>query len=264
MNLNILKFISFLIPIRKYRKFFYKYLSSEYETKIPLSKADKLKIKGFKDKYKGQRCFIIGGAPSLSQLDLSKLANEKTFIVNRGYLLKDKGLKNSTFHVHTDLDFNREFHDEIDLDFSEYFISLKQAKWKHKKDRIKIAGALWQGNFVEIFFQEDCSKKIILAVTVVAIAIQLAVYMGFKEIILIGVDLSFDENNNHFYKSSDEEKNRVQNHSIRYKHYMYQWLENTFDLLDKKGIKLLNASPKKDSLKFMTKVNFDSLFKEKK
>src|SRR5512142_2825775 len=41
----------------------------------------------WKDKYKGQRAFIIGNGPSLNQTDLSKLRDEFTFGLNRIYLM---------------------------------------------------------------------------------------------------------------------------------------------------------------------------------
>src|SRR5258708_28843911 len=40
----------------------------------------------FRDRHKGQRCFIIGNGPSLKKQDLSPLANEITFVTNSFYV----------------------------------------------------------------------------------------------------------------------------------------------------------------------------------
>ena len=67
-----------------------------------LTAANTDKVIALKNKYVGKRCFIVGSSPSLNLLDLTQLNNEYTFTVNRGYMLKEKGLKHSNFHVISD------------------------------------------------------------------------------------------------------------------------------------------------------------------
>ena len=43
---------------------------------------DKKKLKGLKDKFKGERCFILGNGPSLNKMDLKLLEEEHSFAVN--------------------------------------------------------------------------------------------------------------------------------------------------------------------------------------
>jgi len=45
------------------------------------------RLRLFKNKHKGQRCFIVGNGPSLKEMDLAPLRNEFTFGLNRIYLL---------------------------------------------------------------------------------------------------------------------------------------------------------------------------------
>ncbi len=45
------------------------------------------RIEHFRDRHRGERCFILGNGPSLIRLDLSKLRGERTFGLNRIYLL---------------------------------------------------------------------------------------------------------------------------------------------------------------------------------
>ena len=47
-------------------------------------------LEGFRDRYAGKRCFIIGNGPSLREMDLSALRDEYTFGLNRIYLMFEK------------------------------------------------------------------------------------------------------------------------------------------------------------------------------
>ena len=46
------------------------------------AKMSRRKLRRLKDKYKGERCFILGNGPSLAKTDLSLLRNEYTFGLN--------------------------------------------------------------------------------------------------------------------------------------------------------------------------------------
>ena len=56
----------------------------------------------YKNKYEGQRCFILGSGPSLVDENLSLIKNEKIFIVNRGYKALNYGLSHYDFYVCSD------------------------------------------------------------------------------------------------------------------------------------------------------------------
>ena len=43
-------------------------------------------LEAFRDRHKGQRCFVVGNGPSLNQIDMGKLKNEITFGSNRCYM----------------------------------------------------------------------------------------------------------------------------------------------------------------------------------
>lgn len=264
----LIKIICLFIPNRSLRKKI-RYISNKkftnpYSNMKLLNNSEKGLIRSFKDKYYGKRCFIIGGAPSLNEMDLSMLNDEYTFIVNRGYLLKKLNLNRSTFHVSTDYGFDKEFKDEIDTNFSKYYISLKNSKHSVKENSIKISAKSWSLENKGKFFEKDAARKLYLGQTVISGVLQLAYYMGFKEIIFIGVDLSFEgKDSDHFYEMSKEESNRSIHHSLKNKKDMYTWLEKSYKYLRDENIKILNASPAKSSLDFMKKVNYNSLFKEK-
>ena len=110
-------------------------------------------------------------------------------------------------------------------------------------------------------FSEDVCQKIFGGATVVYTCIQLAVYFGFKEIYLLGVDCNYVQGsrNNHFMP--DQEKDMV--------NYKYEENEVEKDMVtcykiaknyaDSHGIKIYNAT-RGGMLEVFERVNFDALF----
>lgn len=141
-----------------------------------------------RNKYYKKRCFIIGNGPSLNNMDLTILKNEYTFGVNRIYLLFPKiGFQTSFLVVTNNLVLNQ-FHKEIlNLDM------LKFINWNSRR--------LFEHDSNTIFFRSIYDKtlgfsknpqfRIWEGGTVTYVAIQLALYMGFTKVILIGVDHNF-------------------------------------------------------------------------
>lgn len=63
-----------------YRRFTWHSLAGERTLALPHQ------IEAFRDRHRGQRCFIVGNGPSLNQIDMRRLQGEITFGSNRGYL----------------------------------------------------------------------------------------------------------------------------------------------------------------------------------
>ena len=55
-----------------------RWLADSFKYKKYLEKNAELK-----DKYKGQRCYILGNGPSIKQLDVTQVAGAPTFVVNK-------------------------------------------------------------------------------------------------------------------------------------------------------------------------------------
>lgn len=217
-------------------------------------------IQALKDKFNGERCFIIGGAPSLNQLDLTKLNNEFTFTVNRGYMMREKGLSHSTFHVMSDVNtFDDEnVINEIPLDFMDKLFLYTGI------DKFNPDGALYFDFYPlghECKFQTDLTKPLSLFGSVIFFAIQIAYYLGFKQIILIGVDLDYVSNMGHAYKETAGEVSRQYSHSILCCREMMQGLEVAQEFLTKEGVSILNASPA-GKVDCMPRVKYEELFDE--
>ncbi|MDR1702471.1 MAG: hypothetical protein LBR56_06825, partial [Sporomusaceae bacterium] len=138
-----------------------------------------LELKG---KFEGKRCFIIGSAPSVKQLDLTKLTNEYTFTCNKAFLLKDYGLKKSNFYTLSDIDFYEDFKEDINSNWAEYFFVSTRIPWDIAVNKLfyfRPSGAFMRWGY----FQMDMQKPLATNDTVITQILQIAVYLGFKEII---------------------------------------------------------------------------------
>ena len=150
-------------------------------------------LQSLKGKYAGKRCFIIGNGPSLRAEDLDRLQDEYTFAFNRIYYIFDQTQWRPTFYCTQDskiakasckemkekiripyffAPINLKWYEDVDLE-SDYFFSPKQAGGKIPD------------------FCENIPHQIGVGNTVAYTAMQLAVYMGFTEIYLLGIDHSF-------------------------------------------------------------------------
>ena len=112
-----------------------------------------------------------------------------------------------------------------------------------------------------MLFSDDFSRKVYNGSTVTYVCIQLAVYLGFKEIYLIGVDYNYTANaKNHFTEQPELDgvfdgmsgQNRIQDIS-------YIAFQKAKEYASNHGIKIYNAT-RTTCLDVFEQVDFDTLF----
>lgn len=155
-----------------------------------------------KNKHKGKRCFLIGNGPSLTTEDLELLKGEITFAANRIYMLFDKTEWRPTYFFCVDpVCYSMDFRKIREIDAELRFVPLNTGM---------IAGKVYDEvtyynramNFVEVKqkkvvfknnvkFSYDAEKVVYGGGTVLYDALQWAVYMGFSEVYLLGVDCNY-------------------------------------------------------------------------
>jgi hypothetical protein len=143
-------------------------------------------IRERRDSGRGSRCFIIGNGPSLARMDLELLRGEVTFGLNRAYLLFDSlGFATTYLVAVNQLVIEQSGRDILNVGVPT-FMSWRGRKWV-------------KGSRAPIFlptsrareFSHDPSRAVWEGSTVTFVAMQIAHYMGFDPVILIGVDHSF-------------------------------------------------------------------------
>lgn len=162
----------------------------------------------FENKHQGERCFILGNAPSLKEEDLFLLKNETVFICNKGYNALDIGLTHYNYYILADLEVamvnSKEIEDKIN---SPRFISSDITKKKNFQRVYKKPFVQFKRNSNAHFkqFPKRFDNGWDRVLTVVLDAIIIAYFMGFSKIYLLGVELDYSSNNTHFYPDDDRE-----------------------------------------------------------
>jgi hypothetical protein len=145
------------------------------------------KIRALKDTHSGERCFIIGNGPSLKNTDLTRLKNEFTFGMNRFYLaFPELGFETSLLLTVNDLVIEQCAEDIRALPIPT-FVSWRGRKWIQPAANLHYLYTSYQLPG----FSKDASGRLWEGATVTYVAMQLAYYMGFKQVVLIGVDHNF-------------------------------------------------------------------------
>jgi len=160
------------------------------------------RLRSLKDSYTGNRCFIMGNGPSLNKMDLSLLEKEYVWGSNRCYLLFERITWRPKFYVAVDKRVVPDNHDQINelanqLPETKFFypvefhtqkiLSSKENVYWYDEEPICVdMGRLPDGTFTM-----DASKKVYAVFTVTIAALQLAAYLGFNPIYLIGCDTSY-------------------------------------------------------------------------
>ena len=200
-------------------------------------KSLKLNLK-YKNIYTGKRCFIIGNGPSLKKQDLSKLKNEMVFTVNMMPKSSIYQQVKSNFHVMVD-PFIFQMNLEKEEDRHKVDI-LKQIKSEDNSPICffpyvskRVIQELWLEQMLDVSYLHftegfydgyrkniDLTKCIPGFCNVVQFCIVIAMYMGFKEIYLLGCDmtgyeqisvLAGKEVDLHVYEMNETEKKLIKN-----------------------------------------------------
>lgn len=219
-------------------------------------------IEKFQGAYKGKRCFVIGTGPSLTMddLDVLHMHHEKCFSVNDIIKAFEQTKWRPDFLVAED--YNQLLDKTINwntLDVSNIFLGdTNEEFWSKKyKDNIyryHLAYERCVNKFPK--FSEDFSRKSYMGCTVIYSCMQLAAYMGFKEIILLGVDFSYADEQNAVYKHFYSEEKLI---AIGYTKEVTNAFISAKKYADEKGIKILNAT-RGGKLELFERVVFDKLF----
>jgi len=149
------------------------------------------KLAALKDRYKDQRCFIIGNGPSLRNTDVSRLKGEFTFGMNRIYLgFEDWGFHTSFLVCVNSLVIEQVYQDFQALEMPKFF------SWRSRKLLYPTGQPDEHTHFLFTTytgpkFARDARGRLWEGATVTYVCLQLAFHMGFKKVILIGVDHSF-------------------------------------------------------------------------
>lgn len=227
-------------------------------------------IEKFKNTHKNQRIFIVCTGPSLKIEDLEKLSEEHEICMsmNNVFRVFEQVKWRPDYYFAVDvtclkymkdeiisMDVNNKFIADLNMSFYDGSIPDNICKFHCRfEDRDKIKRT----------FSEDIPTWVSTSFdSITYICIQFAVYMGAKEIILIGCDNSFNTKNSrkkeshfidNYYKGLPQNVNCYVN-----KECILNAYKCAKEYADSHGIKIYNAT-RGGELEVFERVDFDSLF----
>lgn len=232
----------------------------------PIWMKNKANLEAWRDRFAGERCFIVGNGPSLRKTDLSKLDNEFTIGMNRIYLAFDEyQFKTSCLVSVNDLVLEQCYQDIQALEIPK-FVSWRARKYFDAKPNLMFLDTDYT---LPENFSGDATGRLFEGFTVTYISLQLAFFMGFKTAILIGVDHNFatkgpanqvvtseGDDPNHFAANYFGKGFRWQLPDLEGSERAYQMAKQAY-LSD--GREILDATVE-GKLDIFPKVDFNSLF----
>ncbi len=157
-----------------------------------------VRLNRFRNLHAGKRAFIIGNGPSLNRTDLSFLWDEVSFGVNGIFYMTDQTGFRPTYYCVED---NHVIDDNLER-ITEYDTSVKffPHKYRHSipaERNVYFLPTDWEfyhthsPHFENPRFSNNIDQVIYVGQTVTYLNMQMAFFMGFSEVYLIGVDFDY-------------------------------------------------------------------------
>lgn len=203
-----------------------------------------------KDKYLNDRCFIVATGPSLSIDDLDLIKDEYCFSMNSICKLYDKTFWRPTFYGIQDRHVFLKLKDVAEKYFCDYrctFVTdeiynmISQfAKEKVIRFPHNVAYHRYDQEFGNFYsrFSDNAYAMVYDGYSITYSLLQIAIYMGFKEIYLLGCDCNYQAGQkNHIVESGYIDKNAYLNHDKMMTGYI-----EAKKYADEHGIKIINCT----------------------
>ena len=240
------------------------------------------KINALKSSKKNhKKCFIIGSGPSIGNQNLNLLLNHFTIVHNTFYSIN----KNYDFHpslyVVEDIlvaeDNKEELNKIFDVDLIVPYRLKNFIKPRKNVNYINFDYSYLDSakdndhESLDFKFSNNIQDKAYWGGTVVYLSMQIAYYLGFKEIYLLGVDLSYSipksaKIEGNVITSTEDNSNHVGDMYGKGKKWhlpktdrMKSAIEFATEFLISNGVKVYNCSPK-STIKGAKNINFNEIF----
>ena len=220
----------------------------------------------FKGLHNNRRCFLIGNGPSLKLEDLDKLYQygDICFATNMIYKIFSKTKWRPDYYVASDMAVLEKYGEQIkQIDISCAFIGNRRTGFWDGFDDSKFH-VFNDYRCLEMdipSFSDDITYCVYSYYTVMYSCLQIAIYMGFNEIYLLGVDANYNgyasDVNNHFTDNYYDKSDRQRIPVDIIKHFRAYQVAEHYAM--EHGVKIYNAT-RGGKLEVFERVNFDSLF----
>lgn len=223
-------------------------------------------LRKFKDIHKNKKCFIIGNGPSLTAADLNKLSrqNEICFGMNGIPLIFEKTVWRPDYYVCEDDKAMDLFGDSV-LHSGIRHVLISDAGSEFVEKAKTYANVDIFHMTIEDYapdlpvFSSDMEKVLYCGYTVTYACLQVAMYMGFQDIYLLGMDFDYADGNTMEVKHFAEEyhKDKMKVNPCRRKENLLAY-EAARQYAEGHDVRIYNAT-RGGKLEVFERVDFDSL-----
>jgi hypothetical protein len=144
------------------------------------------RCEALRNRHLGERCFVLGNGPSLRRTDLTRLRDEVVIGTNRIYLLFEELGFSTTYYVSVNRLVIEQCAEEIAALSMPKFLS-----WECRDLAQFTPSTVFLRRASGPAFYTDVGHGYWEGATVTYAALQLAFHLGFREVVLLGVDHSF-------------------------------------------------------------------------
>lgn len=222
------------------------------------------KLRTLKNKHLGERCFIVATGPSLTIQDLEKLKNEVTFSMNSICLVFDETDWRPTYYGIQDIHVYQKLKSHIEnLTTEGKFIGDNISKKVNKLENqyifpLNLLHHRVSNTNYHTKFSDDAFAVVYSGYSITYSLIQIAVYMGFKEIYLLGADCHYSSNMKHHFR----EYGHVDPDYLKAGEQMIVAYEVAKKFADDHDINIYNAT-RGGRLEVFKRVDFEQVLSEK-
>ncbi|MGI3170748.1 hypothetical protein ACRARG_16480 [Pseudooceanicola sp. C21-150M6] len=251
-------------------------LADPARVRADLDRASRTMLSLLRNRHQGTRVYIVGNGPSLDMSDLDRMSGEVSFASNKIFLAYDQTSWRPTYYSVEDHLVLRNSMEQIHAlqDSIKIFPEHMRNHGYHAADTVFMP-LIPPKSFDEPLsdpdfpgFSRDLSHGVHWGSTIVYTQIQLALFMGAAEIVLIGVDHSYrlpdtkrgntykyDGEINHFHPEYRAEGEVWHKPNLDVLEVSYQ---RARDICDAAGVRIVNAS-RKTELTVFDRASLDDL-----
>lgn len=218
-------------------------------------------LKNYKDIHKGEICFLIGNGPSLSVDDLEILHQKNVCCIGCNSIHKMFGRTNwrPMYYAMGDPFAYKRIGREIREQNLTCFVR-DFAEINDDESSFILYPSIGEKYFPGYpNFSDDLVKGVYGGRTVMYDMLQIAAYMGFKEIYLLGVDFSWGEDGRDSHFCKEYINNKLAQEGLKYRGEIMHAYISAQNYADLHGIDIYNAT-RGGQLEVFKRVDFDELF----
>lgn len=208
------------------------------------------------NRERGKRAFILGNSPSIKELDLSRLSKSLTIGLNGSVLLEHEYKFVSSYYCVSDARFMADPKKKLMATsmLSSETIRVLRSEIVAREDADIECRTVYLTSLGRDGFSYDLEAGFYFGSSTVFLALQLAVWLGCSEIVLLGCDFNYSGSMPRFYSESNPAPDDVLV-SVQVRN-----IANAVLQLSKRNITIVNCSKNSMLRPFVRSCSFDKLF----